>query len=366
MTYGQYIKEHKVWAVIFAVLLCSVEIFLLTFSRSGWLMIYVGIAIVLGFFLGTYADFRRWKRYFDKLKQQLEALDKKYLLCELIDKGEYQEEKLLKEIFYEMESSMNERVSRYRRSSQEYKEYVEAWVHEIKIPIGAMKMILANHKDADYGLEDEVNRMEGYVEQALFYARSNDVEKDYLINRVSLQQVVQEVILKRRKVLRSMNARIELHDLETEVHSDSKWLAFMLGQIVDNSIKYGEKNRLVLEIYSEKCDNSVLLHMKDNGVGIKQSELSRVFDKGFTGSNGRAGAMTMGTETPGMVVNFPGMAAGTPAVATNSTGIGLYLCKKLCKRLEHNIKIDSKEGEGTTVTFVFPISNMITNNLTEV
>ncbi len=365
MTYGQYIKEHKVWAVIFAVLLCSVEIFLLTFSGSGWLMIYVGVATILGFLLGTYVDFRRWKLYFDKINHQLEALDKKYLLCELIEKGECQEEKLLKEIFYEMETSMNDRVSRYRRNMQEYKEYVETWVHEIKIPLGAMKMILANHKDVDYGLEDEVSRMESYVEQALFYARSNDVEKDYLINRVSLQQVVQEVILKRRRVLRGMNARIELHDLETEVHSDSKWLAFMIGQVLDNSIKYGEKDRLVLEIYSEKSNHSVLLHLKDNGVGIKQSELARVFDKGFTGSNGRVGAMSMGAGTPGMVMNSSGMVVGAPAV-TNSTGIGLYLCKKLCNRLEHNIKIDSKEGEGTTVTFVFPISGMITNNLTEV
>lgn len=333
MRYGQYIKEHKIWIAIFAGLLCSVEIFLLTFSGTGWLMLYVALAMVLGFFLGTYMDYRRWTNYFDKLHHLLLDLDKKYLLPELLEKGEFQEEKMLQDIFYEMEVSMNNRVSGYRRNSEEYKEYVETWVHEIKIPIGAMKMILANHKDADYGLEDEISRMEAYVEQALFYARSNDVEKDYLINRVSLQQVVQEVILKGRKTLRNMNAKIDLHDLETEVHSDSKWLAFMVGQIVDNSVKYGTKDKLVVEIYSEKCDNSTLLHIKDNGAGIKESELSRVFDKGFTGSNGRGTA--------------------------NSTGIGLYLCKKLCQRLEHNILIDSKEGEGTMVTFVFPISNMI-------
>lgn len=333
MRYGQYIKEHKIWLVVFVGLLCSVEIFLLTFSGSGWLMLYVAIATCFGFFLGTYMDYRRWKNYLEGLAKLLVDLDKKYLFPEMMDKGECQEEKLLQDIFYDMEVSMNERVSNYRRNSEEYKEYVETWVHEIKIPIGAMKMILANHKDADYGLGDEISRMEGYVEQALYYARSNDVEKDYLINRICLQQVVQEVILKHRKMLRDMNAKIDLHDLQTEVHSDSKWLAFIVGQVIGNSIKYGEKDKLVVEIYSEKRDNSVLLHIKDNGAGIKESELSRVFDKGFTGSNGR----------------------GT----VNSTGIGLYLCKKLCKRLEHNITIDSVEGKGTTVTLVFPISNMI-------
>ncbi len=334
MKYGQYIKEHRIWLVVFAGLLCSVEIFLLTFAKSGWLMLYVAIATILGFILGTYADYRRWKQYLRNLDNLLVNLDKKYLFPEMMDKGENQEQKKLQGIFYDMEVSMNEQVSNYRRNSEEYKEYVETWVHEIKIPIGAMKMILANHKEADFGLSEEVNRMEGYVEQALFYARSNAVEKDYLINKIELLQVVQDVVLKRKKTLRDMRARIDLHDLETEVHSDSKWLAFMLGQVLDNSIKYGEKDVLTIEIYSEKRDNAVLLHIKDNGAGIKEAELARVFDKGFTGSNGRGGA--------------------------NSTGIGLYLCKKLCKRLEHNIAIESEEGKGTTVSFVFPVSSMIT------
>ena len=306
-------------------------------------MVYMAIATSVGFFLGTYIDYRRWKRYLDSLDALLTDLDKKYLFPEMIEQGENQEEKKLQDIFYDMEVSMNEQVSNYRRNMEEYKEYVETWVHEIKIPIGAMKMILTNHKEADYGLSDEVSRVEGYVEQALFYARSNAVEKDYLINRIELLQVVQDAVLKRKKTLRDMHAGIDLHDLEIEIYSDSKWLAFMLGQVLDNSIKYRKKDALSIEIYSEKRDNAVLLHIKDNGAGIKESELSRVFDKGFTGSNGRRGS--------------------------DSTGIGLYLCKKLCKRLEHNITIESEVGKGTTVTFVFPVSSMITmewisNNLT--
>ena len=334
MKYGQYIKEHKVWIIIFSCLLCSVEIFLLTMKGSEWLMIYVALALLIGFFLGTYADYYRWEKYFRKAQEQLKELDKKYLLCELLEKGAFQEEKILKDIFYEMEVSMNEQVAGYVKNSREYKEYVETWVHEIKLPIAAIKMILANHQEADLGIEDEVNRMEGYVEQALFYARSNDVEKDYLINRVNLKQVVEAVVLKNRKVLRGMNARIHMHQMDTEVNSDSKWLAFMVGQVIDNSIKYGKKGELAIEIYSEKRDNAILLHICDNGEGIKASELSKVFQKGFTGSNGRKNA--------------------------NSTGIGLYLCKKLCERLEHNITIDSKEGEGTRVTFIFPLSGMMT------
>ncbi len=333
MKYGKYLLEHKIWGVIFLCFLCSVEVFLLTFSNSEWLMIYVAAAGICAFFVGTYVEYQRWKVYFDNINRCVEELDRKYLLPELLEPGNVQEKKEIESVLYEMEVSMNENVSSYRRNSQEYKEYVESWVHEIKVPIGAMKMILANHKEEDYGLEEEVNRLEGYVEQALFYARSSDVEKDYLINRISLQQVVQDAILKKRKILRNINAAIDLHDLETEVNSDSKWLGFMLGQVLDNSIKYVGEKQLMLEIYGEKHENSILLHIKDNGIGIKESELSRVFDKGFTGSNGRGTA--------------------------NSTGIGMYLCRKLCHRLEHNILIDSKVGEGTIITFVFPVSNMI-------
>ena len=111
-------------------------------------------------------------------------------------------------------------------------------MHEIKVPIAVIKMILANHREADFGLSVEVDRMERYVEQALFYARSSAVSKDYLVGPLKLQKIVEQTILSYRRQLRDMNARIELHDLEQEVYSDGKWVQFMLGQVIGNSIKY--------------------------------------------------------------------------------------------------------------------------------
>lgn len=332
MKYGQYLLEHKIWIFLFGGLLGSLEIFLLTFSGSGWLMIYTAFAALFAFFIGTYLEFYRWRKYLEQVEGLMKGLDKKYLLCELLEEGNIQETKQLKDILYEMEVSMNEQVAGYRRNSLEYKEYIETWVHEVKIPLGAMKMILSNHADADYGLSQEISRVEDYVEQALYYAKSNDVEKDYLINPVHLEKVVQGVVQKHRKVLQEINARIELHDLDKFVRSDSKWLTFMLGQIVANSIKYRKPDGIHLEIYAEEAENAFYLHIKDNGCGIKDNELKKVFDKGFTGSNGRKGA--------------------------NATGIGLYLCRKLCRRLGHGIRIASEDGMGTTVTFVFPNSSM--------
>jgi hypothetical protein len=277
------------------------------------------------------------KQYFEELEGAMSILKEKYLFYEMIEKQETQEENVVKELFYQVETSTLAEFESLKKNSEDYRDFVETWVHEIKIPIAVIKMILANHKEADFGLSGEVDRMERYVEQALFYARSSAVSKDYLVGLMNLQKIVQQTILSYRRQLREINARIDLHDLEQEVYSDGKWVQFMLGQVVGNSIKYAPEKDvdgcgLVLEIYATNTANAIQLHVRDNGVGIKANEVDRVFDKGFTGHNGRSGV--------------------------KSTGIGLYLCKKLCDKLGHGITLTSREGEGTEVIFVFPKSGM--------
>ena len=333
MTYGGYLKDHGIWAGLYLFLLASLEIFLVTMSGGTFLMVCVFALLTGSFFLGTYVEYRKVKGYFDELWQSMEVLREKHLFYEMIEREQTQEEKQVKELFYDVERDTVAMSEEFKRESREYREFVETWVHEIKIPIAVMKMILANHKEADLGISGELERVEKYVDQALFYARSSAAEKDYLIGRIGLQKTVQAVILSHKRQLREINARIDLHDLDPEVFSDGKWLQFMIGQVVDNSIKYrSPEGNLVLEVYATKSPNAVQLHVKDNGIGIKTSEVGRVFDKGFTGKNGRLGA--------------------------NSTGIGLYLCKNLCEKLEHGIEVRSGEGEGTEVIFVFPMSAM--------
>lgn len=338
MKYGRWLKEHDFWALLYLFSLCTIEIFLMTVQGSGFLMGYVFLALTGCFFVGTYLEYRRMKSYFDELQGAIEVLADKYLFYEMIELQESQEEQAVKDLFYQVETDTISKLEELKRSSVEYREFVETWVHEIKIPIAVIRMILANHKEADLGISSEMDRLEAYVEQALFYARSATVSKDYLVSKMDLQKTVQQVILAHKRQLREINARMNLHDLEQEVYSDGKWIQFMLGQVIDNSIKYAPQKDedgcgLVLEIYATSTANAVQLHVKDNGIGIKASEIDRVFDKGFTGQNGRNGA--------------------------KSTGIGLYLCKKLCQKLDHGISLTSKEGEGTEVTFVFPKSGMM-------
>ena len=296
-------------------------------------MIYVAVACAFCCTVCLYIDYRKLKNLFDDVQKRTDALEKKYLVSEVMDKPESQESEMLLSVLKKAEVSMSDNVAQFRRGSEEYRDYIETWVHEVKIPISASKMIIENHGDAavsESGISDEIDRIEGYVEQALFYARSSYVEKDFFIKEVNLEEIIKGVISKRKKTLIPMRASINIGEMtqDKKVLSDGKWLSFIISQIVDNSIKYASPDRnLKLSFYTTEENGRAVLNLEDNGTGMKSSEISRAFEKGFTGSNGRTGRA--------------------------STGIGLYLCRKLCLRLEHEISIESKEGEGTTVKIVF-------------
>ena len=333
MNYPKYLAEHGYWLAIASFIVITADIFLLTVNGSSLCIVYTTLSIILGTILGTFFDYRRESKFIKQSEDLLQNLDKKYLLPEVMPTCNTSSEQHIKNILHEMEVSMGDNVAEYRRKSEEYKDYIETWVHEIKVPIATAEMIITNHpKDPleTLGMDDEIKRISGYVEQALFFARSETVEKDYFIKPINLNEIIGSVIVANRKILRSIGAAIDIHDLEPskEIPSDSKWLSFIISQIITNSIKYAKKDiNLKLEIFCTENDSHISLHIKDNGIGIKESELERVFDKGFTGSNGRS--------------------------RSASTGIGLYLCNKLCGRLQHSLSIESTENVGTDVIITF-------------
>ena len=196
-------------------------------------------------------------------------------------------------------------------------------------------MVIENNKNAiTKSIDEELDKVENYIEQALFYARSNTVEKDYYIRKVVLKEIVNESIKKNKSSLIQEKISIDIHDLEIEVNTDNKWIVFISNQIIQNSIKYRKKENSVIEIYENQGKENVILYIKDNGIGIKQGEITRVFEKGFTGTNGRLSNK-------------------------KSTGIGLYLCKKLCNKLGIGIELNSVQNEGTEVKLVFPKDSYI-------
>ena len=219
-------------------------------------------------------------------------------------------------------------VSDARASQREYREYVEQWVHEIKTPITSARLICRElDGDTRRKLTGELARIEEHVERALFYARAESPERDCVIRQTDLVEIVAQAVGNHRSLLIQSGVRVETEGLERSVYTDEKWAVFILGQLLQNAARYrGEEP--VVTVSARSLGKQVQLTVADNGMGIPTHELPRVFGRGFTGSNGRARG--------------------------GSTGMGLYLCKKLAGFLELGLDISSVEGEGTAVTLTFP------------
>lgn len=274
--------------------------------------------------------------FYKKLDKTLEKLDQKYLITEIIKKPNFLEGQLLCDYLYIIDKSMIENINKYKLKSEDFIEYLEAWCHEIKTPIQTTNLIIENNQNKiTKSIEEELKKQENYIDQIMYYVRSNNVEKDYIIKKTNLKKIIDNIIIKNKKDLINKKIKINI-DIKEQVYTDSKWLEFIINQIIINSIKYTDKNP-VINIKTIKTKENIILSIKDNGIGIKKEEQNKVFNKGFTGTNGRKNK--------------------------NSTGIGLYLAKKLTNKLGHNIKINSKENEFTEVQIIFPV-NSLTNNLT--
>lgn len=289
------------------------------------------------------------RRYFHELWETLNKMDQRYLLGELMPVSHRLEDGLYREMIRISNKAVIERIRQIEDEQKEYREYIESWVHEVKAPITSIDLMCENFKsdplenqgDVVRRIRLENQKIENYVDMALYYARSEDVYKDYVIRRTNLGEIA-VVVLKRNKgylIQSQIQAEVDCKD---KAYTDEKWIAFILNQLVLNAAKYCRKKGGKIWIYTsqkhksdalEKHSHGVRLVVKDNGIGIKEEELGRIFEKGFTGSNGRK------TE--------------------RSTGMGLYLCKKLCLKLGIEIYARSKAGEGTEVILEFPISSYL-------
>ena len=337
MRFRDYIKEKMVLIIGTILALVSVEILLLAYNISILIRVYCAFIIIFILVLAILIEYKKKKDYYNELIKNMEDLKEKYLISEIIKTPNFIEGKILKDILQDTGKSMLENVNYYKNIQEDYKEYIELWIHEVKIPIAASKMIIENNKnEVTKSIDEELDKVENYTEQALFYARSNAVEKDYIINKTNLKEIVNGAILKNKTTLLNEKTSIELSNLkDEEVYTDSKWAVFIINQIIQNAIKYSKNENKKIEISSQEKNDKVILYIKDNGIGIKKGEITRVFERGFTGENGRI-------------------------IGQKSTGIGLYLCKKLCDRLGLGIELNSEKDKGTEVRIIFP-KNSYTN-----
>nr|WP_305303341.1 sensor histidine kinase [Romboutsia ilealis] len=317
-----YIRDKGIFLAVNLISFIIIS-FLMYFSNVALVIIFL-LFCVWFFPLFSYIliEYIKFRKYFNTVENILENLDKKYLLPEVLNESNFIEGEEINYIFKVLSRDMHENVKYYKNIQEEYREYIETWVHEIKTPIASTKLLIENNTN------EITRKIDTQMEQVLYYSRSDEVGKDYIIKKTELSQVVKSVVKKNQRDFIGKRISLQLGNLDEIIYSDTKWIEFILNQIIGNAIKYSKGKDDKIKIESKKLDNSVALIIEDNGVGIIERDLNRIFEKGFTGENGRKFG--------------------------KSTGIGLYLCKKLCDKMGLGLNIESEENKGTKVTVIFP------------
>lgn len=243
------------------------------------------------------------------------------------------EEKIMVNCLYDINKSMIENINLHQNSINEFKEFVEIWIHEVKIPISSMVLKCHNHKEIKtHEFLNLIRRLDNNVDQILYYVRSEDSEKDFMISEVDLKEIIRNVSLKNKDNFLENKIKLEVNTDNIKINTDKKWLEFILNQIINNSIKYKSNCNSLIKIECIEEKDKVILSIYDNGIGIPKSDINRVFDKSFTGTNGRN--------------------------RTKSTGMGLYIVKNLCNKLGHNLYIESEKNKYTKVIIEFGKNNI--------
>lgn len=287
-------------------------------------MIYPTVICAAVTLFAAVFDFVRFRGKFTHLKlMEREILFTVDDLPECDSEVEERYRELIRVLFEAKKELGTEADKRYDRASG----YFTLWVHQIKTPISAMDLLLQN-LDTEDGLSDlslnfreNLQKIEQYAEMALLYVRLDNEDEDFVFRKHPLDNIIRKAARKFSAQFIGKRLSLNYEPLEIEVLTDERWLMFVIGQIISNSLKYTKRGGITIEL--EQPDKPVLL-IRDTGIGIAPEDLPRIFDCGFTGSNGRSGK--------------------------RATGIGLYLCKRVCERLGCEISASSDCEPGRSFT----------------
>ena len=329
-----YLKDNVISILIYIFTLILSSFMLAAFKLDySVILVFNILFIISGIFIISLKYYQK-NKFYKVFFHNLDSLSKKYLILDTIPEPNTYEEKLFVNALYDINKSMIENINLYESNIVEFKEFVEIWIHEVKIPISSMVLKCHNHKEKyDKSFLSLIRRLDNNIDEILYYVRSENTEKDFSISEVDLKEVVRNVGMKNKDDLLENRVSFESNiPSKIIVHSDKKWLEFIINQIMNNSIKYKKGKDSFIKIDVTEFRDKVSLEIYDNGIGIPKKDLSRVFEKSFTGSNGRD--------------------------KVKSTGMGLYIIKKLCDRLGHNIMIESIESKYTKVIIEFGKNEM--------
>ena len=315
-----YLKKNIKVYILFVVFIAIFFTMFYLYNLPLEALIYTGSFCFLAALIASFLDFINYRESYKKLKFLEENIlnDLEDLPKSLDIRIDYYH-KIIEKLYEELEKL----TQKNRQKNTDMVDYYSMWVHQIKTPIAAMNFLLDNEEVDQKILQQELFKIERYVEMVLTYIRLDSISSDYVITKINLDEVVKDSVKKYATIFINKKIKLNYVSHETMVISDKKWLSFAFEQILGNSVKYSSTGG---EITIETCENKLVI--EDNGMGIKEEDLPRIFEKGFTGFNGR--------------------------YEKKSSGLGLYLCKKTLDKLGHHIEISSKVGEGTRIEITFP------------
>ena len=315
-----YLKKNIKVYILFVVFIAIFFIMFYLYNLPLEALIYTGSFCFLTALIASFLDFVNYRESYKKLKFLEKNIinDREDLPKSLDIRIDYYH-KIIEKLYEELEKLTQEN----RQKNTDMVDYYSMWVHQIKTPIAAMNFLLDNEEVDQKNLQQELFKIERYVEMVLTYIRLDSTSSDYVITKINLDEVVKDSVKKYATIFINKKIKLNYVSHETVVVSDKKWLGFAFEQILGNSVKYSSTGG---EISIETYENKLVI--EDKGIGIKEEDLPRIFEKGFTGFNGR--------------------------YEKKSSGLGLYLCKKTLDKLGHHIEISSKVGEGTRVEITFP------------
>ena len=302
------IRENKRLLIFFAIITFIYSLIFLAFDLERFAIIYgliINIFILLLFLL---SDSQREKENnFGKILRS-KNLDRKA--------------QIIADEYIFLDEKYKDLLIDYKDMEEATKNFYSLWIHEIKTPLAENRLILAEENpDIDLLIKNN-KRMEAYIDILLGFVRFSSKTNDYIFKEVLIEPLVKNIIRDKSYDFISKNISLDLGDLSYKTITDGKWLSFIISQLINNSLKYS-KDAGKIKIYFE----ALSLIIEDNGIGIKKSDLARIFEMGYTGENGRAFG--------------------------SSTGLGLYLVKSIGEDLNLSISIDSKEGSYTKIAIKF-------------
>lgn len=331
MKISEYLKDKIIIILVNVMGIFALSEYLIIIGNAVPEVILIGIVWIIILVIYFVSGWYNRNKYFTELKRQAMDLEKPWLLPEILPFSFNACDTKYQELMRYIGKAALSQVNKTEDGQREYKEYIENWVHEIKTPITLLYLLIENN-DIKEPLKKEIilelKRIENNVESALYYARLGTAYNDYLVKKVFLKEVITEAVKNNKVLLISSKIKVDIIcDEDIVVYSDGKWILFILNQIIINSVKYSRENKPETSFIVTEGKHNVRLQVKDNGTGICAEDLPRIFEKGYTGKNGHNN--------------------------TKSTGIGLYLVKEMCKKLDIEITASSDGKEYTDIVLLF-------------